>query len=104
MGLPFGVTVMKCIPHIEHTDPFMKEIYRDVSKPEERQAWLPQMTDEMFQYSVGAIHELDGMFSQAIMETDNHLDLLAIMDDIRSCERLHPTIKENLYLNIRNKL
>lgn len=98
------IAVFKCIPHREHTDPFLKEIYRDVSKPEERQYWLPQPGPELFEYSVGAIHELDQIFSEKIMETDGPIDLLILMDEIKSCERLHPKLKENLYLNIRNKL
>lgn len=104
MGFPFGITAMKCIPQVEHTDPFMKETYRDVSEPEERTAWFSAFDDGMYQYSVGAIHELDSIFCQAIMNANNHIELLELMDEIRSCERLHPIIKENLYLNIRNKL
>jgi hypothetical protein len=102
--LPFGITVFKIAPNVNHTDPFMKEVYRDVSKPEERKAWLPQFSGEMFQYTPGAIHLLDEEFSQAIMDTDSVTLLMGIMDEIRSCERLHPKLKENLLLNIRNKL
>lgn len=48
--------------------------------------------------------ELEGMFCAFICAVNNHLDLLAIADDVRMCTCFTPEVKENLLFNISLKL
>lgn len=59
---------------------------------------LPNFDDQ------SACREYDGLFCAAITYTDNHLELLLIAEDVRACKALTAEYRDNLLLNINNKL
>lgn len=77
--------------------------YEDPSKPEERRGWF-FYEEPNRPYPPQRIHFLEEMFVGAIVEETRVLVLLNIFEDVKNCERLPKHVKDNLLLNIRNKL